>query len=269
VPDTTFVVDAALDGDQLAVLAAATAAIERWPAGSHVWGHYAEQTAHGPAICRTENVSACRPDVRTLVDGPLREVAGARLGADAVAFKDKINYKQPGGAGFLPHQDRHAYPGAPDVVSLLVAVDACTETSGCLWVAAGVDHLLPTDDRGVVESHVTDALDWEMVELAPGDALVIDGWLPHWSDANATDTARRVLVASYAPAGSGYTRDSYYSARAAEMASSTARDGRFRISTHADFAGEEVTPDGPAEGACTHPCPARSSFCRRFRGSGA
>ena len=37
------------------------------------------------------------------------------------------------------------------------------------------------------------------------------------------------------------------------MATSTERDGRFRISTHADFAGEEVAPDAPADGVCTHP----------------
>ena len=36
------------------------------------------------------------------------------------------------------------------------------------------------------------------------------------------------------------------------MATSTERDGRFRISTHADFAGAEVVPDARAEGACTH-----------------
>jgi hypothetical protein len=42
-------------------------------------------------------------------------------------------------------------------------------------------------------------------------------------------------------------------ARAAEMAASTERDGRFRISTHADFAGEEVAPDDRAVEVCTHP----------------
>ena len=52
----------ALTAAELASLVDATAAVEAWPAGSHVWGHYAEQTDRGPAICRTENVSACRPD---------------------------------------------------------------------------------------------------------------------------------------------------------------------------------------------------------------
>src|SRR4051794_30384880 len=46
-------------------------AVEAWPIGSHVWGHYAEMTDQGPAVCRTENVSACAPVVAALVDGPL------------------------------------------------------------------------------------------------------------------------------------------------------------------------------------------------------
>src|SRR6476619_6283597 len=95
--------------------------IQAWPAGSHVWGHYAEQTESGPAICRTENVSACDPTVGALVEGGLREIAEAALGTPAVAFKDKLNYKQPGGAGFSPHQDVAAYPGVQRVLSILVA----------------------------------------------------------------------------------------------------------------------------------------------------
>jgi hypothetical protein len=249
---TSVVAAGALGADELERLDRAAAEIAGWPAGSHVWGHYAEQTPRGPAICRTENVSACQADVRALVDGPLRAIAAARLGTDVTAFKDKINYKQPGGAGFLPHQDRTAYPGAPDLVSLLVAIDACTEASGSLWIVPEIDHVLPTDDRGVLDAHVTDALDWELAELAPGDAVVIDGYAPHWSAANETPNARRVLVASYAPTDSGYTRAEYYAARAAAMASSTATDGRFRISTHADFAGDEVRPAERAEGSCTH-----------------
>ena len=56
-----------------------------------------------------------------------------------VAFKDKLNYKQPGGAGFSPHQDVVAYPGVGRVLSVLVAVDECSLESGCLWLADGVD----------------------------------------------------------------------------------------------------------------------------------
>ena len=242
-----------LSSDEAAALRAWTSEIEAWPAGSHVWGHYAEHTANGPRICRTENVSACHDGVAALVAGTLGACAADALGEPAVAFKDKINYKQPGGAGFSPHQDKVAYPGAGRVVSLLVAIDDCSVESGCLWMAAGVDAVLPVDDRGVVRADATDPLEWFAVELAAGDAVCIDGLAPHYSETNRGDSARRVLVASYAPAAEGYTRADYYARRADRMQRETERDGRFRISTLADFDGAEVTPDHAATDACTHP----------------
>jgi ectoine hydroxylase-related dioxygenase (phytanoyl-CoA dioxygenase family) len=228
--------------------------MEAWPVGSHVWGHYAEQTADGEAICRTENVSACHDGFAALVAGPLRMLAAEALGVDVIAFKDKLNYKQPGGAGFSPHQDALAYPGVGNVLSILVAVDECSAASGCLWLADGVEELLPTDDRGVVRSEVASALRWEPIPLAPGDAVCIGGLAPHFSEANTSSSSRRVLVASYAPVEEGYGRDRYYAARRVEMESSTAKDKRFRISTLADFEGTEVRVAAPsAVSACTHP----------------
>jgi hypothetical protein len=226
--------------------------VEAWPVGSHAWGQYAEQIEDRVAVCRTENVSACHPGIATFVDGALREIAEEALGEPAVAFKDKINYKHPGGAGFRPHQDRLAYPGVDRVLSVLVAIDECTTESGCLWLAGGVDEPLPTDDRGVVRGDVVASLEWEPAELAAGDAVLLDGLAPHYSAANRGDRRRRVLVASYAPASEGYTRDRYYSARADTMRRASQQDGRFRISTLADFDGIEVAGNDPGAGRCTH-----------------
>src|SRR5262249_10179437 len=65
--------------------------------------------------------------------------ASALLGDRAVLFKDKINFKMPGGGGFTPHQD--IQPGwdryAPYFLSVLIAVDANTIENGCLELAAG------------------------------------------------------------------------------------------------------------------------------------
>ncbi|MFZ0668425.1 MAG: phytanoyl-CoA dioxygenase family protein [Acidimicrobiales bacterium] len=252
-------------GDSVADLQAWTSEVEAWPAGSHVWGHYAERTETGEAICRTENVSACHAGFRSLVSGELSEVAASALGEAVVDFKDKVNYKQPGGAGFSPHQDLAAYPGASKVMSILVAIDECTMESGCLWVAEDVDSLLPVDSRGVVRDEIVESLSWSPVELAPGDALCISGHLVHRSEKNRSLVPRRVLVASYSAVSDGYTREGYYSARKARMDSSTAADGQFRISTLADFEGVEVRSPGAgaahgtgADGAdgvangCTH-----------------
>jgi len=93
----------------------------------------------------------------------------------------------------------------------------------------------------------------KLAELAPGDAVLLDGLAPHYSEANRGDSPRRVLVASYAPATEGYSRDHYYSARADSMHRASAEDGRFRISTLADFEGIEVAAEPRAEDRCTHP----------------
>jgi hypothetical protein len=241
-----------LDREQMDDLRAWADEIEAWPTGSHVWGHYAEHTAQGPRICRTENVSACHGGIAALVSGPLRDCAAETLGEPVTAFKDKVNYKQPGGAGFSPHQDKVAYPGVERVISILVAIDDCSLESGCLWLAGGVREVLAVDDRGVVRADIANTLDWFSAELAAGDAVCIDGLAPHYSDTNRGDRPRRVLVASYAPTTEGYTRAHYYAQRSERMRDETARDGRFRISTLADFDGAEVATEAAAD-HCTHP----------------
>ena len=193
------------------------------------------------------------PASRHWSTGSSPQLASAALGVPVVAFKDKLNYKQPGGAGFSPHQDRLAYPGVDRVMSILLAIDDCSLAAGCLWLATGVDEVLPVDDRGVVRADVEATLEWTPAELAPGDAVCIDGLAPHYSEANASNAARRVLVASYAPVSEGYSRDTYYGARRDQMQDATARDGRFRISTLADFDGVEVAAAGSATDHCTHP----------------
>jgi hypothetical protein len=239
-------------GAELDALQAWVSTVEQWPAGSHVWGHYAEQTEHGPKICRTENVSACHTGIATLVEGDVRACASDAFGEPAEAFKDKINYKHPGGAGFSPHQDLVAYPGVKRVMSILIAIDACSVDAGCLWLAAGVDRVLPTDERGAVSGDIASDLEWFPAELDAGDAVCIDGVAPHYSQPNRSPWARRVLVVSYAPPAENYRRDDYYEARAATMQAATEGDGRFRISTLADFEGREV-PTGPTPASCTHP----------------
>jgi ectoine hydroxylase-related dioxygenase (phytanoyl-CoA dioxygenase family) len=240
-----------LDAGQTHALREWALEIEAWPSGSHLWGQYAERTAQGPRICRTENVSACHRGIASIVAGVLQDCATSALGERVVAFKDKMNYKQAGGAGYSTHQDKVAYPGVDRVVSILVAIDDCRVESGCLWMAAGVNQVLPVDERGVVRADVASTFEWFPVELAAGDAVCIDGLAPHYSEANNTDASRRVLIASYAPERECYDRDRYYRERGDRMRRDTERDGRFRISTLADFQGTEVASES-ATGACTH-----------------
>ena len=80
-----------------------------------------------------ENLKAFVTDPR--MTGCVNEL----LGEPAVLFKEKINFKLPGGGGFKPHQDIQpgwdSYSGY--FISVLVTVDRSTSENGCLELAAG------------------------------------------------------------------------------------------------------------------------------------
>ena len=91
----------------------------------------------GPVLARSEDFVPHHAALRRLICGPLLDQASALLGERAVLFKEKVNYKHPGGAGFAPHQDATAYRFVDHHVSCMVPLDPATEASGCLDVASG------------------------------------------------------------------------------------------------------------------------------------
>ena len=157
--------------------------------------HYYEQTDAGPVICRTERYLNDHPQLRALIcDGIVIETAAALLGEPALLYKEKINYKHPGGAGFAPHQDASAYAHAVQHVTCLVAVDTMTQSNGCLWFARGAfTSLLPDDGDGCLSEHAIEALDWTPVTAEPGDVIYFTSMVPHRSGSNFTGRARRAL----------------------------------------------------------------------------
>ncbi|MDZ7676406.1 MAG: phytanoyl-CoA dioxygenase family protein [Acidimicrobiales bacterium] len=206
--------------------------------------HHWELTDHGPALARSEDLVSHHQGLRALITrGLLPSIAAALLGEDAVLFKEKVNYKQPGGAGFAPHQDATAYRFVDHHVSCMVPIDPATEASGCLWVASGShDGPLPTDDGGRIDEGVVRGLDWEPVEVAPGDVLWFDSYTPHQSGTNTTDRPRRALYLTYNAASEGDQRERYYADKRAEFstAGGTFGDERVRISITDDFLGRPV-----------------------------
>ena len=135
----------------------------------------------------------------------------ARLAGERVSlYKDKLNYKFPGGGGYVPHQDGYDGLGVPQYVSpaqrgfiayvAMIAVDDTTLANGCAQVApatwarkegwldfhsarhnASFDHLGP----------------YQPVELAAGDVLIYDNFMPHMSFPNLSRQKRRALFAIY------------------------------------------------------------------------
>jgi ectoine hydroxylase-related dioxygenase (phytanoyl-CoA dioxygenase family) len=195
-------------------------------------------------VARTEHFSDDHPALGTFVSsGMISEVLTELMGEPATLFKEKINYKQPGGAGFAPHQDATAYRFVDHHVSVMVPIDPASMASGCLYFASGHEvGLMPTDDCGrVTEDHAA-TLDWQPVEAEPGDLVVFDSYAPHYSDTNHTDQPRRALYLTYNAASRGSFRSAYYEDKLAEFdrEGATFGDERVRMSINDDFLGRPV-----------------------------
>jgi hypothetical protein len=215
--------------------------VSSWPDEGEGWLHYRELTAEGPKLCRTENFVPFHDALRALLTtGPMLTTAGALLGQPAVLYKEKINYKLAGGAGYAPHQDAPAYRFVETHVSCMVAVDDSLLENGCLEVASGRHHeLLATDEVGCIRADVAESLEWMAVEVRAGETLWFHSRTPHRSGANHSDSPRRALYPTYNAAAEGDLRDDYYRQKLAELAS-TSDSERVTVSLIGDFQGRRV-----------------------------
>ena len=163
-------------------------------------------------------------------------------------YKEKVNYKLAGGAGYSAHQDTPAYPMIQVHVSALVAVDDADAANGCLEVVSGrFGEVLPLDDRGCIESSVADALEWTPVPVRAGQTLWFHSRTPHRSGTNHSDHPRRALYPTYNAASEGDLRAAYYDAKRAAFAAAPPGD-RARVSLIGDFEGRPASPTARSSG---------------------
>lgn len=215
--------------------------VSAWPDGDGTWLQHRELTDAGPVLCRTENIAANHDGLRGLLtEGPMLAMAGALLGEPAVLYKDKLNHKLPGGAGYAPHQDAPAYRFVDIHVSCLVAVDDATPENGCLEVVSGAhDRIWPADEVGCIRSDVVAGMRWEPAPVSAGDTLWFHSRTPHRSGPNVSDRPRRALYPTYNARSEGDLRAAYYRQKAEELAG-VADGDRVPVSLIGDFQGRPV-----------------------------
>jgi hypothetical protein len=236
--DEGWVVVDALDATDIDALPSWVDAVSELPDGVGGVLQHHELTDDGPKLCRTEHFTAVHAGLRRLLrEGPLVDVAGALLGEPAVLYKEKVNHKLPGGAGYAPHQDAPAYPMIDVHVSAMIAVDGCGADNGALeLVSACFDEVLPQDARGCIAPEVAAGLRWRAVELGPGQTLWFHSRTPHRSGPNRSSRPRRALYPTYNARREGDRRAEYYEHKRAAFAREGAGD-RARVSLIGDFEG--------------------------------
>ncbi|MGI9646726.1 MAG: phytanoyl-CoA dioxygenase family protein [Ilumatobacteraceae bacterium] len=246
--DGWVVVPGAVGAGELAALDAAVGRLAHWAISDGPGLHHFEQTAAGAVLARSEDFVQHDDVLRTFVRaGVVAETVAQLFGEPVVLFKEKINYKHPGGGGFAPHQDSTAYRFVDRHISCMVPLDPATEASGCLHVAPGYRAgLLSTDDRGRIAEERVAALDWRPVPMEPGDLLFFDSYTPHFSTTNTTTRSRRAAYLTYNAASAGDFRHRYYEDKRREFAEAGGDYGgeRVRISIIDDFLGVPVEQTG-------------------------
>ena len=200
--------------------------------------HYYEQTAAGRTLCRTERYIDDHACLKSIVTrGPITEMASKLLGEPSVLYKEKINYKAPGGGGFAPHQDATAYPFVNRHVTCVIAVDPMTEENGCLEFARGVfDQRIGDDGDGCLRANEVDCYQWDAVPAASGSVIFFTSHIPHRSANNRSANSRRAIYLTYNALSEGNLRGAYYRQRAEEMQADRS-GGAARISNIGHFKG--------------------------------
>ncbi len=215
--DGFLIVRGAFADREVARYAAAIAALAaRPPEAGRQMVYFEDSVAAPPArvLSRIEKFIEYDDTLAHLVFDPRIVGPSAELlGDGAVLFKEKINFKMPGGGGFTPHQD--IQPGwdqyASYFLSVLIAIDENTIENGCLELAAGHHR------RGWIgrrweplEGAELEGLEFVAYPMAPGDVAFFDCFTPHQSKPNLTARPRRNVYLTFNRASEGDFRDRYF-----------------------------------------------------------
>jgi len=165
-------------------------------------------------LSRIEKFLESHDGLRAVVQAP--RVVGRMselMGEPVVLFKEKINFKMPGGGGFEPHQD--IQPGwdayASWFVSVLITIDDSTSGNGCLELAPGQHRRGMIGERWKPLSGAQlDGIEFVPYPTAPGDAVFFDCFVPHRSAPNRSAGPRRNLYLTFNRRSEGDSRERYF-----------------------------------------------------------
>ena len=141
--------------EEVAALQAWVSEISCWKPIQDKWMHHYESTPDGPRLSRSENFVPFHSGMKsTVTGGKVLEVVSDLMGEPAVLYKEKINYKYPGGGGYAAHQDAPAYEFIDYHITCLISVDPATQESGCLYFSPGrhQEGFIALDEKGLRRS---------------------------------------------------------------------------------------------------------------------
>ena len=152
-------------------------------------------------------------ELKLIVDNTVTPIIEEILTKRMVLFKDKINWKHPGGGCFKPHQDFEAWSDFPPntFVTCAVCIDNSTIENGCLEMAPSYHRNgLLENNNGVINSMLVKQMYWNPILASNKDLIIFDSYTPHRSGINLTEKYRRVFYFTYNPLEEGNYYNKYF-----------------------------------------------------------
>lgn len=166
-------------------------------------------------LCRIENYVQYHSELTLFAKEFIHAIVSQLFQEEAILFKDKINFKLSGGAGFVCHQDTLAYFGyGEEHISVMIAIDDATIENGALEVAPGQwkkDQVQLTENL-LITAEAEAAMTFQTIECKAGDVIFFNGFIPHRSKPNNSPHPRRAMFLTYNKLAEGDFHDRYYKA---------------------------------------------------------
>ena len=235
--DHSYVVFKGLFADRINKITEWIGEIASWPEDMSKWLSFYEMN-DPTKLSRIENFIPYHPHLAAIINGKeVLSIVEELMVQKPVLYKERINFKPPGGGAHAAHQDGVAYesgdlgafdPNSTPYISVLISVDVANKENGCFeiaadWPLSNLD-ILPMEkpyehapNFSKISQKVEDELDWVQLETNPGDAIFFTERLPHRSEPNASDMARRILYGVYNPLKEGDKRAKYYADKRANI----------------------------------------------------
>lgn len=177
---------------------------------------YYEGFGDNRKLARFENFRGLNSDFDKLLAEKFTPCVEKILGKKVKLFKDKMNWKLPGGGGFKAHQDHMAWSDFPPkyYVTLAVFVDNCTMENGCLEMVRGKHKEGIYDgEHGTIGNKWEKEFKWEPQYGTIYDVVLFDSFVPHRSGPNVSNGSRRVIYLTYNLAEDGDHYDAYFASK--------------------------------------------------------
>lgn len=228
--DNSFLVIRGLFKDEITSISKMVNEVASWDDDYSKWLRFYEMD-DPTKLSRVENFVPYHKGLNEILTGKrMLDLVSKLMGAEAVLYKERINFKYPNSGAHSAHQDGVAYEQGMNqefdsdtipYISFLISVDQATEKNGCLEVVPDwpIDKLdiLPMEQPNPehpnfskINQSVEDNLEWRKLPTEPGDVIFFTERLPHRSQRNITDKPRRILYGVYNPISEGDKRVEYF-----------------------------------------------------------